>query len=70
MKAPERYNTQTDSTLAQMQQPVETRNGLYVWETWTYNNEGTITDIRFYAEDVNGGNTMRISRNDFLDLIK
>lgn len=65
-----RYNTQLDSTLAQMQQPIETRNGLYVWEVWTYTNEGTITDIRFYTEDINGGNTMRISKNDFLNLVK
>jgi len=69
MNAQNRYNAQKDNTLSQMQQPVETANGLYVWEVWTYNNSGTITNIRFYAEDVEGGTTMRISQEDYINFV-
>ena len=64
----DRYNNQDNNTLSQMHEPIKTVNGLYVWEVWTYKTNGTITDIRYYAEDVNGGNTMRISLDDFLKL--
>lgn len=69
MNALQRYNNQNDSTLAQMQQPIETKSGLYIWEVWTYTDKGAITNIRFYAEDVNGGNTMRISAEDFRETL-
>ena len=68
--ASERYNNQKDNTLSQMQKPFETKNGLFVWETWTYNNKGVITDIRYYAEDSNGGNTMRLTQSNYLHLLK
>jgi len=68
--AAERYNTQKHNTLAQMQEPKRTSNGLYVWEVWTYKDDGTITDIRHYAEEIEGGKTMRISAEDYFYFLK
>jgi hypothetical protein len=63
----QRYQNQ-DQDNACMQEPVKTRNGLYIWEHWTY-KYGNVTSIRYYAEDINGGNTMRLSKGDYLNLI-
>ena len=65
MTALERYNTQ-DENNATMQEPFETNSGLYVWEQWTC--EGTkVTSIRFYCQDVQGGNQpiFRLSDEDY-----
>jgi len=67
MNAAARYATQNENN-ATMQEPILTSSGLYVWEQLTFKNN-TISEIRYYAEDENGGNTMRISQNDFIKLI-
>ena len=64
-----KYNSQSVSELTQKQDIIKTRNGLDVWEVWTYNNKGNITDIRYYAKDITGGKTIRLGKNDFLYLI-
>ncbi len=68
MNALERFNNQDDNKVT-MQKPIETRNGLYIWEQWTYDGDN-VSDIRFYSEDVNGGKTFRIGLEDFLKLRK
>ena len=68
MNALERFNSQ-DENNATMQEPKETRNGLYIWEQWTYEGDN-ISDIRFYCEDINGGKTYRLSLEDYLKLSK
>ena len=65
----QRYNSQAGNTLRQMQKPIETGTGLYMWEVWTYKRDGSITDIRYYAEGVSGGNTIRISKKDVFYLV-
>lgn len=63
MNALERYYNQ-DQDNAGMQKPFETVSDLYVWEQWTW--KGTdITSIRFYCEDINGGQTFRLSQEDY-----
>ena len=69
MNALERYNSQDQDRINTMQEPVLTNNGLYVWETWTIKNT-TITSIMHFAEDKDGGNTMRISTENYLNFIK
>lgn len=65
MNALERYNKNGQDN--GMQRPFETTSGLYVWEQWTYcYAEDKITSIRFYCEDINGGQTFRLSHEDFL----
>ena len=68
MTALERFNNQDQNNVT-MQMPIETKNGLYIWEQWTYDGDN-VTDIRFYCEDVNGGKTLRISVEDYLKLRK
>ncbi|MCP4484323.1 MAG: hypothetical protein GY823_07180 [Flavobacteriaceae bacterium] len=68
MNALERFNNQDDNKVT-MQKPIETRNGLYIWEQWTYDGDN-VSDIRFYSEDVNGGKTFRLGLEDFLKLRK
>ncbi len=68
MNALERFNNQDENKVT-MQKPIETRNGLYIWEQWTYDGDN-VSDIRFYSEDVNGGKTFRIGLEDFLKLRK
>ena len=64
MNAIEKYNRQSEDN-ATMQQPFETKNGLYVWESWTF-GKGQITDIRYFCQDVNGGAIKRISIEDYM----
>jgi len=68
MNALERFNKQDDNRVT-MQEPKETRNGFYIWEQWTYNGD-SISDIRYYCEDVNGGKTFRLGLEDYLKLSK
>lgn len=68
MNALQRFNQQDENNVT-MQKPIETRNGLYVWEQWTYNNDN-ISDIRFYCEDIKGGKTFRLGVEDYLKLTK
>ena len=64
MNALERYNKHGQDN--GMQEPFETTSGLHVWEQWTYSYaEDKITSIRFYCEDINGGQTYRLSKEDF-----
>ncbi len=65
MNAKERYNSQDQDGSSKMQKPILTNNGRYVWETWTFKNEA-ISSIRYFTEDEKGGNTMRISIEDFI----
>lgn len=70
MNARQRYEKQLeqDIVMSQMQEPILTKSGLYIWENWTYNNEGNITDIRYFAEDKDGGKIFRISFENFLQM--
>jgi len=68
MNALQRFNQQDENNVT-MQKPIETRNGLYVWEQWTYNGDN-ISDIRFYCEDIKGGKTFRLGVEDYLKLTK
>lgn len=68
MNALERFNQQDENNIT-MQKPIETRSGLYIWEQWTYNGD-SVSDIRFYSEDVNGGKTFRLGVEDYLKLMK
>ena len=68
MNALERYYNQ-DQDNAGMQKPFQTVSDLYVWEQWTW--KGTdITSIRFYCEDINGGETFRLSQEQFQEMVK
>ena len=68
MNALQRYSQQDENNVT-MQKPIETRNGLYIWEQWTYEGDN-VSDIRFYSEDVNGGKIFRIGIEDYLELRK
>ena len=65
----ERYKSQKDDVNPQMQEPILTRNGLYIWELWTFRGD-KISTISYYAEDKDGGNIRRISSKDFINLVK
>jgi hypothetical protein len=68
MNALERYNKQDKDGSKQMQYPIKTRNGLYVWELWTFKNNKIY--ISYFAEGVDGGNIIKISIEDYIYLIK
>lgn len=54
-----------------MQKPFQTVSDLYVWEQWTYSYaEDAITSVRFYCEDINGGQTWRLSQEQYQEMIK
>ena len=65
MNALERFNNQDENNVT-MQKPFQTSTDLYVWENWTYDLQGNITDIRYYCEDINGGKTFRVSEEDYI----
>ena len=65
MNALERFNNQDENNVT-MQKPFQTSSDLYVWENWTYDLNGNVTDIRFYCEDINGGKTFRVSHEDYI----
>jgi len=69
LNAMKRYEmAKNDINAINMTEPFETTTELYVWSVDTLNpfDEGEITSSRYYAEDINGGNTMRISLEDYI----
>ena len=69
--AMQRYNEKKDRDLKiQMTMPIKTNNNLYIWEEWHYRDDGMINKIRYFAEDINGGNKMSVKVADFLCLLK
>lgn len=67
MNALERYNTAKEDLKRQMQEPIKTSNGLYIWEMHNYSVDGKkINSITYWAEDINGGNKMKLNQEDFI----
>ena len=68
MNALERFNSQDADQINTMQEPTLTNSGLYVWEAWTFKGNN-ISSVRYFAEDKDGGSTMRISAEDFIRFV-
>jgi hypothetical protein len=69
LNALQRYEiAKNDINAINMSEPFETISELYVWSVDTLNDfdDTQITSSRYYAEDINGGKTMRISFEDYL----
>ena len=68
MNALQRCNNQDQNNVT-MQEPNETKTGLYIWEQWTYEGDN-VSDIRFYCEDIKGGKTTRLSFEDYIKMLR
>lgn len=69
LNALQRYEiAKNDINAINMSKPFETISELYVWSVDTLNpfDDTQITSSRYYAEDINGGDTMRLSFEDFI----